>query len=189
MTIVNTYNNFHVQIYKAQLIGAANVIEQHLTLSNTPCPAAIDTTLNLDSCIPHKNSNHILVWRDPQHKHQERNTLGIHEIKQQRLYILIPSLHISAAIQEECGSTWYSDMWMSLKNFYKNYSTGTKYAKTVADDVVAPILEANIVQTLFLQKQTMTHEWECWCFLQREITQLQKWMDSVFPSTAVHFIR
>ena len=160
-----------------------------MTLSNTPCPAAIDTTLNLDSCIPHKNSNHILVWRDPQHKHQERNTLGIHEIKQQRLYILIPSLHISAAIQEECGSTWYSDMWMSLKNFYKNYSTGTKYAKTVADDVVAPILEANIVQTLFLQKQTMTHEWECWCFLQREITQLQKWMDSVFPSTAVHFIR
>lgn len=32
MTIVNTYHNFHVRIYKAQLIGAANFIEQH-TLS------------------------------------------------------------------------------------------------------------------------------------------------------------
>ena len=34
----------------------------------------------------------------------------------------------------------------------------TKYAKTVADDVVALMLEAHIVQTLFLQKQTMARE-------------------------------
>ena len=33
----------------------------------------------------------------------------------------------------------------------------TKYAKTVSDNVVAPMLEAHIVQTLFLQKQTMVH--------------------------------
>ena len=59
----------------------------------------------------------------------------------------------------------------------------TKYAKTVSDDVVAPMLEAHIVQTLFLQKQTMAREWERLCFLQREITQLQKWMVGVFPST------
>ena len=26
------------------------------------------------------------------------------------------------------------------------------------------------------------------CFLQREITQLQKWMANVFPSTATHFV-
>ena len=64
----------------------------------------------------------------------------------------------------------------------------TKYAKTVADDVVALMLEAHIVQTLFLQKQTMAREWERLCSLQREITQLQKWMDSGFPSIATHFI-
>ena len=64
----------------------------------------------------------------------------------------------------------------------------TKYAKTVADDVVALMLEAHIVQTLFLQKQTMACEWERLCSLQREITQLQKWMDSGFPSIAAHFI-
>ena len=30
--------------------------------------------------------------------------------------------------------------------------------------------------------------WERLCFLQREIKQLQKWMVSVFPSTAAHFV-
>ena len=64
----------------------------------------------------------------------------------------------------------------------------TKYAKTVSDDVVAPMLEAHILQTLFLQKQTMARECERLCFLQGEITQLQKWMVSVFPSTATHFV-
>ena len=64
----------------------------------------------------------------------------------------------------------------------------TKYAKTVSDDVVASMLEAHIVQTLFLQKRNVAREWERLCFLQRKITQLQKWMVSVFPSTATHFV-
>ena len=63
----------------------------------------------------------------------------------------------------------------------------TKYAKTVLDDVVAPMPEAHIVQTLFLQKQTMARESERLCFLQREVTQLQKQMVCIFPSTATHF--
>ena len=71
MTIVNTYHNYRVRTYKAQLIGAANFIEQHLTLSNTSCLSAIDTTINMDACIPHENPNHIIVWRDTQDKRQE----------------------------------------------------------------------------------------------------------------------
>ena len=50
MTIVNTYHNFHVWTLKAQLVGAANIIEQHST--NTPCSATKDTSLNMGSCIP-----------------------------------------------------------------------------------------------------------------------------------------
>ena len=64
----------------------------------------------------------------------------------------------------------------------------TRYANTVSDDVVAPMLEAQIVQTLFLQKQTMACESERLCFLQREVPQLQKWMVSVFLSTTAHFV-
>ena len=64
----------------------------------------------------------------------------------------------------------------------------TKYAKAVSDDVVSSMLEAHIVQTLFLQKQTMAREWERLYFLQGEITQLQKWMVGVFLSTATHFV-
>ena len=59
MTIVTTYPNFHLRTYKSQLVGAANVIEQHLT--NTPCSAAIETTLIMGSCIPQENSKHIIV--------------------------------------------------------------------------------------------------------------------------------
>ena len=87
--------------YKAQLVGAANVIEQHLT--TTPCSATIDTTLQMDSCIPQENRNHVIVWKDPHHNRQEMNTLGIHDIQQQGPYILIPSLHVGGAIQEDLG--------------------------------------------------------------------------------------
>ena len=103
MTVVRTYHNFHVHTYKAQLVGAANIIEQYLT--NTPCSAAIDTTLNMGSCIPQENPKHIIVCRDLQHNRQEMNTLGVHKIKQQGTYILIPSLHVGGAIQEELVPT------------------------------------------------------------------------------------
>ena len=43
------YYNIHVKTYDAQLIGAANIIKQHLT--KTPCSAAIDTTLHMGSCV------------------------------------------------------------------------------------------------------------------------------------------
>ena len=72
-TIVNTYYNFHARTYKAQLVRAASVIEQHLT--TTPCSATIDTTLHIGSCIPQENPNHIIVWKNPHHNRQEMNTL------------------------------------------------------------------------------------------------------------------
>ena len=157
-TIVNTYHNFHVRTYKAQLVGAANVIEQHLT--TTPCSATIDATLNIGSCIHQENPKHIIVWREPHHKCQEMNTLGIHEIKQQGPYIFIPSLHVGGAIQDEFGPTtgnFQLDNGLVIRHVevIKHFLQGlldiiTKYAKTVMDDVVAPMLEAHIVQTLFL---------------------------------------
>ena len=46
-----------MRTYKARLVGAANVIEQHLT--KTPCSATIDTTLHMGSCTRQENLNHI----------------------------------------------------------------------------------------------------------------------------------
>ena len=167
MTIVRTYHNFHVHTYKAQLLGAAKVIEQHL--SNTPSSAAINTTLNTGSCIPRENLKHIIVWRDPQHNLQEMNTLGVHEIKQQGTYILTPTLHVGGAIQQESGSTRgivQLDNGLVIRHVevIKNFLHGlldivSRYAKTVSDDVVAPMLEAHIMKTLFLQKQTIARQW------------------------------
>ena len=167
MMIVRTYHNFHVCTYKAQLFGAAKVIEQHLT--NTPCSAAIDTTLNMGSCIPRENLKHIIVWRDPQQNLQEMNTLGVHEIKQQGAYILTPSLHVGGAIQQEFGSTrgivqLHNGLVIRHVEVMRNFLPGlldivSRYTKTVSDDVVAPMLEAYILKTLFLQKQTIAHEW------------------------------
>ena len=152
----------------------------------------------MDSCIPQENPKHIIVWKDPQHNCQEMNTLGVHEIKQQGTYILIPSLHVGGAIQQEFGPTRgivQLDNGLVIRHVevIRNFLYGlldivTRYTKTVSDDVVAPMLEAHMVQTLFLQKQTMAREWERLCFFQREVTQLQKWMVSVFPSSAAHFV-
>ena len=184
--------HFHLRTYKAQLMGAANVIEQHLT--KTPCSATIDTNLQMGSCIPQENPNHIIAWKDHHHKRQEMNTLGIHKIQQQGSFILIPSLHAGEAIQKKFGPTRgivQLDRCLAIRHVevIKNSLQGlldivTKYAKTGSDDVVAPMLEAHIVQPLFLQKQIMARKWERLCFLQEKITQLQKWMVSGFPSTA-----
>ena len=96
-------HNFNVQTCKAQLAGAAAVIEEHLT--KTPCPATIDTIRYLGLCISQETPSHIIVWRDPHHKRQEMNTLGIHKMQQQESYILIPSLHVGEAIQKKFGPT------------------------------------------------------------------------------------
>ena len=166
MTNVKTYHNLHVRTYKAQIVGANNVIEKHLI--NNPCSAAIDTTLNMGSCIPQEPPKHIILWKDPQHHRQEMNILGVHKIKQQGTYILIPTLHVGGAIQQEFRLTRgivQLDNGLVIihveviRNFlHRLYDIVTRYAKTVSDDIVAPMLEAHIVQTLFLQKQTMARE-------------------------------
>ena len=46
---------------------------------------------------------------------------------------------------------------------------------------------AHIVQTLFLQKQTMARDWSIYASY-KERLQLQKWIVSVFPPTAAHFV-
>ena len=51
-------HNFNVQTYKAQLVGAAIVIEQHFT--KTPCPTTMDTNLYMGLCIPQENSIHLI---------------------------------------------------------------------------------------------------------------------------------
>ena len=107
-------------------------------------------------------------------------------------------MHVGGVIQEEFGPTRgiiQLDNGLVIRHvevvrsFLQDLlDIVTKYAEVVLDDLVAPILEAHIVQTLFLQKQTMAQEWKHLCFLQREITQLRKWMVSVFPSTTAHFV-
>ena len=84
MTVVKAYHIFHAQTYKAQLVGAPNVIEQRL--ANTLCSAVNDTTLKMSSCIPQQNPKYIIVRSDPHHQCQEINTLRVHEIKQQGDY-------------------------------------------------------------------------------------------------------
>ena len=164
-----------MQTYKAQLVGAANVIEQHLT--STPCSATIDITLRMGSCIPQENLNHIIVCRDPHHNRQEMNTLGIQDTQQQGLYILMASSYVGGAIQEEFGPTrgiFQLDNGLVIRHvevikvfLQRLLDIVTEYAKTVSDDMVAPMLEAHFVQTLFLQKRTMACGWECLFFLQR----------------------
>ena len=107
-------------------------------------------------------------------------------MQQKGSYIPIPFLHVGGAIQEECGPTREI---VQLDNGFiirhaevmKSFLQGlifivTKFANAVSDDMVAPMLESDFVQTLFHQKQTMAQEWERLCFLQGEITQLQKWL-------------
>ena len=152
----------------------------------------------MGSCIPQEYLNHIIVWTYPHHKQQDINTLGIYKIQRQWPDVLIPFLHVGGAIQEEFRLTRrikQLDNGIVIKHVegIKTFLQGlldivTKHTLKVLYNLVAPMLEAHIVETLFLQKQNMPRECERLSFLQREITQLQKWMVSVSPSTALHFL-
>ena len=90
------------------------------------------------------------------------SALAIYEIQQQRLYILIPSLHVGEAVQEEFRPTrgiinWITASLSGISKSLEVFLLGlldfiTKYAKTVSDNVVASMFEAHIAQTLILQK-------------------------------------
>ena len=85
-----------------------------------------------------------------------------------RVLYPIPSLRVGGAIQEEFGPTRgvvQLDNSLIIRNVevVKSYLQGlldivTKYARPVSDNVVAPMLEAHIVQTLFFQKQTVARD-------------------------------
>ena len=86
------------------------------------------------------------------------NTHGIHKIQQQGSYLLIPSLYVGGATQEEFRPTRgivQLDNGLVIrhveiiKSFLQRLlNIINKYAKTVSDDVVVPMLEIHIVQTL-----------------------------------------
>ena len=81
-----------------------------------------------------------------------------------------------------------SDVWKSLRISSMDYLTELQdILRKFQMMWLHPCLKPTL-QTLFLQKQTMARKWERLCFLQRQITQLQKWMAGVFPSTATHFV-
>ena len=154
MTIVKTYHNFHVRTYKAQLVGAANVIEQHLT--NTPCSATSDTTLHIGSCIPQENPKHIIVWNNPQHNRQEMNTLRVHKIKQRGTYILISSLHVGGAIQQKSRPTrgivqldYGLVMWKSLRTSSMGYLTLPDTLRQSPMMLLCPCLKSTLCRHCF----------------------------------------
>ena len=183
-------------MYQAQLIGSDMIIEQHLT--TTKCWDILDPVLKIGTCTPHESPMDIIIWEDPHHPPDDMHNLKVHEIQQQGQYVLIPTLHVGGAVQEHYGldkEILQLDNGLVIRNIklapellHGLLDIVATYAKQVADDVVAPMLEAHIVRTLFLQKQLMAKEWERLCFMQREVTQLQKWTITVFPSTAANFI-
>ena len=146
-----------------------------------------------------KNSLKVIVWKDPQHDYQEMHSLGTHTIQQAGEYVLIPSLQAGGAVQQSLDS---QDRTIQLDNgliLHHNEDSQNplqslndavrEYARSVADTVVAPLLEAHIAQTIIYQKQIMVKEWERICFLQKEISKLQHWMIATFPSTASRWIQ
>ena len=201
-TITKYYHQLIIQAYHAQLVGDQPQIQQHVTGNEcwkTLYPKIPDHTERYGSCtIKERNMGYkILVWNDPHHDAHEIHSLGEYEYHQSDSYILIPDLHIGGAIQNQ-----YRNGIIQLDNGITLIPTGkkfyhinhylrriiTKYARQVGTDAIAPILEAHIVRNILLEKQRIAQEWQRGCFLQQEITRLQHWIITTFPSSASRWI-
>eukprot|EP00111_Clytia_hemisphaerica_P021766 TCONS_00064000-protein len=64
----------------------------------------------------------------------------------------------------------------------------TAYSKRMVSDTLGPILQAHIVSTLINQKLDIIQEWERLCFIQQEVSRIQRWMIAAFPTTAARWI-
>ena len=160
VTTTTTFWKFEIQEFPASLIGDTNIIEQHLTEGS--CINNMHKSLKIGVCVPIEATQQVIIWDDPHHPRKVMHPLGEYEIQRQGDYILIQDLHAGGAVQAEYGSNKgllqldnglvirtlheTNDLLKSLKTVVSTY------ASKVADDVVAPLLEAHIVQSLMLQK-------------------------------------
>ncbi|MEO0683466.1 MAG: reverse transcriptase domain-containing protein [Cyanobacteria bacterium J06649_11] len=185
-----------IRTYPAQVIGKAKYIEQHIT--TTKCRSEILEGEKYGSCQMKESPKAALVWNDPHHPAQDFHSLGKHEIKQMDSNILIPSLRIGGSIQNEYGeskTTLLLDNGILLKSpvikedMFKALETiVTEYSKRMASDTLGPILQAHIMRTMMNQKMLIIQEWEKLCFIQKEVSKIQRWMIEVFPTTAARWI-
>ena len=185
-----------IRTFPAQVIGKEKYIEQHIT--KTKCPSEIPEGEKYGLCQMKESPKAALVWNDPHHPAQDWHSLGKHEVKQLDSNILIPSLRIGGSIQNEYGESKTTllldngillkspiikeDMFKALENIV------TEYSKRMASDTLSPILQAHIMRTVMNQKLLLIQEWEKICFVQQEVSKIQRWMIEVFPTTAARWI-
>ena len=191
-----TIHELTIRTFPAQVVGKSKYIEQHLT--QTRCPSNIPEGENYASCQMKDSPKAALVWNDPHHPADDWHSLGKHEIKQLDSNIVIPSLRIGGSIQNEYGeskTTLLLDNGILLKSptmkedmFKALEDVVTEYSKRMASDTLGPILQAHIMKTLINQKLRIIQEWEKICFVQQEVSRIQRWMIEVFPSTAARWI-
>ena len=118
------------------------------------------------------------------------HSLGTYDLEQQGDFIFSQDLHAGGVIQVEYRPDKNivqldnclvltklknnTDLWASLKEVI------VRYASAVTGDVVAPLLEAHIIQTIVYQKQLMMRNWERLCHVQKKITGIHYWIINTF---------
>ena len=208
-----------VRIYPAQIIGDSKIIEQHVF--DNDCSSEIPKGSEYTWCTSNKAKMKALVWHRlwydesfpinnraasaenfPVHNREIFKDLGEHEIKQLGDYILIESLLMGGAIQQEMRDEISGENEMiQLDNgiviehltakpyVYNRFKQTLKtYAKLVGADVMAPILEGHLASIIIEQKTSMIREWQRICFVQNELQRIQKWMINTFPTSSAKWI-
>ena len=187
--------DFHHRKFTAQIVGNNSHIQQHLTEKDCLITNRMSmNNITYGICKPDPMS--IIIWYDPKHDYEEFHSIGEFKVKQSGEYILIPGLNAGGAIQEYLPNNRIMlDNGLILvrgkntSNHLNHLSNVVKkYSEAVANDVVAPLLQAHIIQTIIIQKQQMAEEWEKACFLQGEITRIQRFMLEVYPQGAAKYI-
>ena len=194
----NTVGYYSAEMFKypAQITGDSTTIEQHVF--STSCAAQVSKRLSYTWCTTNTDTSKILVWNDPKHDPTLLQDLGTHEIKQIDDFILIESLVIGGAIQQE------SDKYKGIiqldngiviteigvkETIYKKLKRNLEgYAKMVGTDVMAPILEAHLAAAMVQQNHDMIRDWERICFIQDELQKIQKWMIHTFPTSSARWV-
>ena len=80
------------------------------------------------------------------------------------------------AVLESSDPVMKGNMFEALKDMV------TAYSKRMVSDTLGPILQAHIVRTLINQKLDIIQEWERLCFIQQEVSRIQRYNHcSLFP--------
>ena len=183
------YMHFHLSRYVSSVMGDSPLLQQSIT--STRC------SVYRRWCTPSELPNSVIVWDLP--KEMDRRLYherGVHEVSRIGDFVLIPSLKIGGAVQQEDerGSISLDNgivlevLGDTKSTFSKLLNSAKNLSRVAPADAHAALLEAHIALAMEQERLNLISVWQTICILESKVSNIEKWALSNFPESTSNWL-